>query len=155
MGRKLTARQRRFVTEYLIDLNGAQAALRAGYSPLAAKVAASQNLTKPNVQAALAEAIKTREQAAEVNQQWVLSKLKENAIKAMEENQRGVANRALELLGKHLGMFQDTTIINQDNRVQSITYQVVYDPPPGEKTTLAAPADEALSSMPALNDGKP
>jgi phage terminase small subunit len=31
--KKLTNKQKRFVDEYLIDLNGGQAALRAGYSP--------------------------------------------------------------------------------------------------------------------------
>jgi terminase small subunit-like protein len=31
-GRKMTPRQRRFVDEYLLDLNATQAAIRAGYS---------------------------------------------------------------------------------------------------------------------------
>ena len=35
---KLTARQRRFCSEYPIDLNGTQAAIRAGYSPNGAEV---------------------------------------------------------------------------------------------------------------------
>lgn len=37
---ELTARQWRFVTEYLIDLNGTQAAIRAGFSPKGADVTA-------------------------------------------------------------------------------------------------------------------
>lgn len=34
---KLTNRQKRFVEEYLIDLNARQAAIRAGYSPKTAQ----------------------------------------------------------------------------------------------------------------------
>lgn len=49
----LNARQEAFVREYLLDGNGTQAALRAGYSPRAAKEIATENLTKP----AIAEAV--------------------------------------------------------------------------------------------------
>ena len=49
----LNPRQQRFVDEYLIDLNGTQAAIRAGYSPSSANEIASENLTKPNIKAAV------------------------------------------------------------------------------------------------------
>lgn len=52
---KLTAKQERFVEEYLIDLNATQAAIRAGYSQKTARVTASKLLTKANIQAAIAE----------------------------------------------------------------------------------------------------
>lgn len=51
----LTDKQRRFVDEYLIDLNATQAAIRAGYSGKTAAVIAAENLTKPNVAAYLAQ----------------------------------------------------------------------------------------------------
>ncbi len=38
---KLTLKQQCFVDEYLIDLNGTQAAIRSGYSPKAAEQQAS------------------------------------------------------------------------------------------------------------------
>lgn len=44
---KLTEKQKRFCDEYLIDLNGTQAAIRAGYSEKTAKQIANENLTKP------------------------------------------------------------------------------------------------------------
>ncbi len=47
--RKLTARARRFAHEYPIDLNGAKAAERAGYSKRSAKVTASRLLTNADV----------------------------------------------------------------------------------------------------------
>ena len=49
--KKLTAKEQRFCEEYLIDLNGTQAAIRAGYSEKSAKEIASQNFTKLHIQA--------------------------------------------------------------------------------------------------------
>ena len=54
---KLTDKQRRFVEEYLIDLNATQAAIRAGYSVKTAKEIAAQNLTKLNISEYIAENI--------------------------------------------------------------------------------------------------
>lgn len=45
----LTPRQERFCREYLIDLNGKQAAIRTGYSPKTAEVQASHLLSIPKV----------------------------------------------------------------------------------------------------------
>lgn len=49
----LTAKQSRFISEYLVDGNGAAAAVRAGYSERSAKAIAAENLTKPDLQTAL------------------------------------------------------------------------------------------------------
>lgn len=43
------ARVWRFIDEYVIDFNGTQAAIRAGYAPKSASVTASQLLANPNV----------------------------------------------------------------------------------------------------------
>lgn len=50
----MTDKQRRFVAEYLIDLNGKQAAIRAGYKPSSAERTASDLLRVPEVSEALA-----------------------------------------------------------------------------------------------------
>ncbi len=49
----LTAKQQRFVDEYLIDLNATQAAIRAGYSPKSAYSIGQENLKKPEIQEAI------------------------------------------------------------------------------------------------------
>lgn len=54
----LTAKESKFITEYLIDLNATQAAIRAGYSAHTAGVIGYENLKKPYIQGAL-----TRERA--------------------------------------------------------------------------------------------
>lgn len=55
MAVKLKAKQERFCQEYIKDGNGAQAAIRAGYAPKAAKQVASRMLTFANVKARIAE----------------------------------------------------------------------------------------------------
>ena len=72
---KLAGKQQRFVEEFLVDLNGAQAAIRAGYSRRTAKEQASRLLTKVNVQAALAAAQAARAQRVELTQDTVLREL--------------------------------------------------------------------------------
>ncbi|MFX5714154.1 terminase small subunit, partial [Acinetobacter baumannii] len=44
---RITDKIRRLVDEYLLDLNAAQAAIRAGYSPRTAKQIAYETLNKP------------------------------------------------------------------------------------------------------------
>jgi phage terminase small subunit len=46
---KMTPQQQRFVEEYMLDLNGTQAAIRAGYTQRNASVIATQLLSKPLV----------------------------------------------------------------------------------------------------------
>ena len=59
----LTPKQERFCREYVIDLNAAAAARRAGYSERTAKSIGQENLTKPDLQARIAElqAVKNKE----------------------------------------------------------------------------------------------
>jgi len=56
---KLTLKQTRFVEEYLLDGNGTQAAIRAGYSEKTAYATAAENLRKPQIKKAIAEGNKT------------------------------------------------------------------------------------------------
>jgi phage terminase small subunit len=72
---KLTAKQAAFVAEYLKDLNGTQAAIGAGYSPKTAAVIAVENLIKPNVKAAIDEAMGERIQRTKIDADWVLTRL--------------------------------------------------------------------------------
>ena len=118
--KNLTPKQQRFVEEYLIDLCATQAAVRAGYSQKSAKEQGYENLTKPHIAAAIAEAQQARADRTEISQTWVLERLVSVAERTMQAkpvldklgNPRGEftfqaagAVRALELIGKHLGMF--------------------------------------------------
>src|SRR5260370_34676023 len=62
MNARMTPRQRRFVTEYVVDFNARQAAIRAGYAAKGAAHQAWQLLNwRPNVADAVREAMNTRE----------------------------------------------------------------------------------------------
>lgn len=69
---KLTPKQALFIQEYLIDLNATQAAIRAGYAKKTAGVIGFENLTKPEIVQALAEAQQKRAEKIGITQQMVL-----------------------------------------------------------------------------------
>lgn len=148
---RLTAKQERFVAEYLIDLNATQAAIRAGYSPDTARDIGCENLTKPNIANAIAIAMAERSKRTGINQDRVVQELAKIAflnaadlidtedasvlpdanrddlaciqsvkVKSMDgekgssiEREVKLADKmkALELLGKHLGMFKDNVAV--------------------------------------------
>lgn len=151
MARKLTDKQRRFVDEYLIDLNATQAAIRAGYSVNTANEQGSQNLAKLSIQQAIAERMAERSKRTGVNQDRVVLELAKIAFvkmtdivdshgrikdtateddlaciesikyKSSESDTGSSVERevkisskikALELLGKHLGMWNDKVDLN-------------------------------------------
>lgn len=72
---KLTAKQERFVEEYLVDLNATQAAIRAGYSPDSAGTIAGENMKKPQIRACIDTAIAKLSTRTGVNQERVIREL--------------------------------------------------------------------------------
>ena len=84
MDAKLTAKQKRFVEEYLIDLNATQAAIRAGYSRNSARAIGVENLTKPALAAAVENAIRERSEATKINAEWVLKQAVELHLRCMQ-----------------------------------------------------------------------
>lgn len=75
--RKLTDKQQLFVEEYLIDLNGTQAALRAGFSEKSAGRQACQLLEKTHIAAAIVEAKAQRSIKTSIDATYVLNRLVE------------------------------------------------------------------------------
>ena len=125
---KLTDKQKEFVRQYQLDLNATQAAVRAGYSVKTAYRQGADLLQKTSIREAIEKAQAKRARRVEVTQDYVLSNLVEVVERTMQrapvtdrkgeqvtdEEGRAVwtfdakgANRALELLGKHLGIFTD------------------------------------------------
>lgn len=72
--RALTPKQSRFVDEYLIDLNGKQAAIRAGYSKNRAEFTGSDLVSNRKVAAVIAERMKAREKRTQIAQDRVLER---------------------------------------------------------------------------------
>ena len=130
---KLTDKQKRFVDEYLIDLNAGQAAIRAGYAPSGARQHACRLLAREDVKRMVSEAMKRQQARTELTADEVIGDLRElrdicmgrKPLKVMTivKNARegtaepvevegamfepAAANKALEMLGKHLQLFTD------------------------------------------------
>jgi len=103
----LARKRERFVGEYLVDLNAAGAARRAGYSARTARQAGHELLTKPDIQAALTQAQRGRAERLEMTADKVLRDLERRGCAAEGAGQYAAAIRASELQGKHLSMFTD------------------------------------------------
>ena len=103
----LTPKQRRFVDEYLVDLNATQAARRAGYSERTAAAIGAENLRKPQIAAAIEQAQGARSERARVTQDMVLKGLLGEATYHGEGASHSARVTAWSTLGKHLGMFSD------------------------------------------------
>lgn len=71
----LTPKQQRFVEEYLVDLNAAGAARRAGYGLKAAMRMGSENLAKPAIAAAIEVRQKVLREKAEITADMVIREL--------------------------------------------------------------------------------
>ena len=155
---KLTEKQKRFVAEYLVDLNATQAAIRAGYSPKTANRIGSQNLSKVDVQTEIEKRRATLRNKLEITQEKVIEELaavafangadfaqvtktglvriiptedKRKAIASIKEGANGTEIktydkvRALELLGKHLGVFDSNNgaAAEQENNIFEVIDQ--------------------------------
>lgn len=101
----LTGKQRLFVEEYTIDWNGTQAAIRAGYSPNAAKDQAYENLRKPHIVEAIAKVMAARSEATRIDRAWVLANLAREHRNILEDKSVAARRdriRIIELIGKHV-----------------------------------------------------
>lgn len=83
---KLTAKQRRFCDEYLIDLNATQAAIRAEYSQKTAGVIANENLKKPYIQDYIKKRMDEKEKDLIADQDEVLRYLTSVMRREKSEN---------------------------------------------------------------------
>lgn len=131
----MTDKQINFCREYVKDYNGTQAAIRAGYSEKTASVKANQLLHNENILNAIKQNQKELVESSCLTEEKVIARLEEilercmSADPVMEWNyeehcykptgeyqfdSKG-ALKAIEMLGKHLGMFEKKENKNTDN----------------------------------------
>lgn len=73
---QLTDRQRRFCEEYMVDMIGKQAAIRAGYNPKTAESQASRLLTYAKVQEYIAELRAKVSEKLELTKEMIINELR-------------------------------------------------------------------------------
>lgn len=134
----LTPKQAAFVREYMVDLNATQAAIRAGYSPRTAYRIGYQNVHKPAIAAAIEAAKRERAERTQITADEVIERLAAIArgeVRTEVSTRAGVVElppsfteriRALELLGKHIGMFTDRVDLTSGG--QPLKAYVGFDP---------------------------
>lgn len=131
----MTDKQINFCREYVKDYNGTQAAIRAGYSEKTAAVKASQLLKNKDILNTIKQFQKELVESSCLTEYKVIAKVEEvlercmSAEPVMEWNyeehcykptgkyqfdSKG-ALKAIEMLGKHLGMFEKKENKNTDN----------------------------------------
>lgn len=103
----LTAKQDRFVSEYLVDGNASRSAIAAGYSERTAARIGSELLTNPKVKAALDAGRKRLAEKLELTAEKVLADIARVAQKAEQAKKYSDALKGHELLGKHLKLFTE------------------------------------------------
>lgn len=111
----------------MIDLNGTQAAIRAGYSAKTANEQASRLLANANIAAAVQAAMDKRSEDLGIDAKYVLETIKSTIERCRQAEQvkgadgtvsgeykfdAGAVLKGAELLGKHLKMFTDKTEVS-------------------------------------------
>ena len=117
----LNEKQKQFCEEYIIDLNGTQSAIRAGYSEKTANRIASELLSKLDIQKYICELKNKRSERVKYSQDELMRDILEvknrcmqaNPVLDKEGNETGVwkfdsngANKALDMLAKHVGFYE-------------------------------------------------
>ena len=125
----MTERQKRFCEEYLIDCNGTQAAIKAGYSEKTATKIAAENLTKPDIREyideKLAEMSSQRTADAREVMEYLTSVMrgehKEQVLRLVGNGTQKIDSmnvtekdrlKAAELIGKRYGLFKESVDVN-------------------------------------------
>lgn len=102
--KKLTAKQERFIQEYLISLNATDAAIKSGYSEKTAYAIGNENLSKPIIKAAIAlSQAKTEETLSITKESLIKDLITIKDLNKLTERTSHVAIKAIEVINKMQG----------------------------------------------------
>jgi hypothetical protein len=110
------ARHERFAQELAKGKSATEAYAAAGYAPN--QPSASRLLSNVMVQERVAELKERAAANVSLSREWVLEQLIDNVKQAKEAGDLSPANKALEMLGKELGMFVDRKQIDIDGELR-------------------------------------
>lgn len=106
----LTARQARFCDEYVISGNSAASARAAGYSARTARQIGSENLTKPDIQAALEARRRVTAQELQLTRQDLIRSILGAIKTAQEVSKPAVVISGWREIGKLCGFYTPEVI---------------------------------------------
>ena len=124
MAKKLTPKQDRFCQEYVVDCNATQAAIRAGYSKKTAGHKASALVVNNCIKQKIKELQKAQRKRLDYDADDVVQGFIDVTRRARKAKDLGNENRALENLGKHLGIFGKDNV----QRLQAPPTLVIHCP---------------------------
>lgn len=108
----LSARRRAFCEEYVVDLNGTQAAIRAGYEEASAGQEASRLLKNVKVRNFIAELQGKKRKLIEIKAEDIIEELHDIAFD--EDNAMKDRLKALDLLARHKGLLTEKVEVSLD-----------------------------------------
>jgi phage terminase small subunit len=103
----MNPKQKRFVENYLIDLNATKAAKRAGYSAKTAGQIGDNLLKRPEIAQAVAEAMEAQSKRTLISADQVLLDIQAIGDDAWLAEEYANALKSRELLGKRYKLFTD------------------------------------------------
>ena len=106
----LTARQTKFVDEYIVSGNAAAAARAAGYSENGAKVTACRMLTKANLKAAIAAKQQAGAEQFELRREHVITAILQAVAMAKQLGKPGIMISGFVAIAKMLGFYEPATL---------------------------------------------
>jgi phage terminase small subunit len=99
--RPLNTKQLQFCKEYVLDWNGTQAAIRAGYSAKSAALIATENIRKPNIKAEIERQRNNTEELAGISKLMVVKELTKFAFHSFDEiHDTWIERKEFEALSK-------------------------------------------------------
>lgn len=123
----LTTFEWRFVEAYAKCGNGTEAMIAAGSKAKRPAAVATNTLAKPRVQKAVQMLQQKRIEVMALDQTEVLQKLRDVYTGAMQDRKYSDANKAAELLGQALGMFNKGVNVKSDKRLKGGEGNVTED----------------------------
>lgn len=101
----LTLKQSRFINEYMVDMNGAAAAERAGYSKKTSRAIAAENLAKPYIKAELQARGAALARELEITRQGVVKGFMDAFEMAKADRQPSTMVSSMAAVAKLLGLY--------------------------------------------------
>jgi len=117
----MNPKQQRFCEEYVVDSNGTQAAIRAGYAANSAVVTASRLLTKANVRERVDQLFAEQRERVEISIDSLTDMLVGDRKLAHDNKQAGAAVSATEKLAKLHGLMSERLKVDVNVTIEQMS----------------------------------